>query len=332
VSALRPVGVGDPRAHLARDPRHHEPEDDGAQRPDDELQEQERNARLGVLHGGQHRGLEDHQGGRVVEQPLALQHRQQAAGHLHRAGDRLHRDRVRRRDHGAERHRAGKSQTGDERRGGAGDGRHRQRDQRDGEEGDRAPPRPEERPRRALGRREQQRRQEQRKDQVGIEVERVGQARDEGHHDPEHHHQRRPRQPKPVAHADQHDGRQHQADDEQQDLHRDSLPGKRSVAGERVRVDRLRRGCGVRDDDVAGRDAAADQLVAPRAHLVVARVVAPRRPGGDDGPDGQRGCRHQRGDVPHTCHPVPLRRPARMRGPRTPSTLEVTGPGGRLRR
>ena len=99
------------------------------------------------------------------------------------------------------------------------------------------------------------------------------------------------------------------------DLHRDSLPEGASgrVRGcqsrRERRVGRLRGGRRVRDDDVAGRDAAADELVAPRAHLVVAGVVAPRRPGGDDGPDGQCSGRHQRGDVPHTCHPDPLRRP-----------------------
>jgi hypothetical protein len=74
-----------------------------------------------------------------------------------------------------------------------------------------------------LGRREQQGRQEQRKDQVGLELERVGQAGHERHHHTEHHHQRRPGQPQAVADTDQHDGGQHQADDEQQDLHRDSL-------------------------------------------------------------------------------------------------------------
>ena len=166
----------------------------------------------------------------------------------------------------------------------------------------------------------------------GSSVERVGQARDEGHRDPEHHHQRRPRQPQPVA--------------ARRPARRRPASGRRRAAGSPPgtacpREDQSRAngfvstgfgaGCGVRDDDVAGRDAAADQLVAPRAHLVVARVVAPGRPGGDDGPDGQRGCRHQRGDVPHTCHPVPLRRPAAHARATDAVTPEVTGPGGRLR-
>jgi hypothetical protein len=109
--------------------------------------------------------------------------------------------------------------AGDERERGAGDRRDRHRDQRDRKQRDAAPPGPEERPRGALGRREEQRREEEREDQLGIELERVREPRHGGDHHPEQHHQRRPRQPGPVAHPDQEHGREHQPDDEQQSFH-----------------------------------------------------------------------------------------------------------------
>jgi len=214
--------VGDPVHDEPRDAGDDPADRDRARRTEDELQSQHRQAQVPALDGGEHGGLEHDQRRRVVEQALALQHRQQPSRHADGPRDGLDRHRVGRRHHRPEHDGRGEAQPRDQRRDGAGHHHDRHGHQRHRQQRDAAPPGPEQHPRRALGGGEQQRRQEQRQDQVGFELEPVGQPRHERHRQPEHHHQRGPRQPQPVPDPHQQHGSQHEPDQKQQNLHRET--------------------------------------------------------------------------------------------------------------
>jgi hypothetical protein len=176
-------------------------------------------------HRGQHRCLEHDECRGVVEKALALQHGEQPARHPHGTRHGLDRHRVGRRRHRTERDGRGDPDPRHQRGDRARHRGHRRHHERDGEEGDAAPPGPEQRPRGALGRREQQRGQEQREDQLRLEVEAVGKARHERHPDAQQQHQRRPWQPQPVTHTDEQHRGQHQPDDEDEGFHGASVSG-----------------------------------------------------------------------------------------------------------
>jgi hypothetical protein len=225
VSALRPV-VSVTRAVIHRgDERDQDADRDGSHDPEHEPQHQRGGRDGATRHGGEHRALEHDQRGGVVEEAFALQHGEQPARHLHGSRHGLDGHRVGRRHHRTEGDGGGDPDARHQRRGGARHRGDRGHHERDGEERDAAPPRPEQRPRGALGRREEQRREEQRQDELRIEVEAVGQAGRERHADAQQQHERGPREPQPVTHADQQHRRQHQPYDEDQGLHRVSVSG-----------------------------------------------------------------------------------------------------------